>query len=90
MYGTYEPICSEGDCSPFDIGLVIQKGFNNLFDEGKAYFKNNAWKPECVQETTVSGRERRLPKWLINPIFTNWLAYSKYYDCAFWGGGGGR
>ena len=34
-----EPVCSEGDCSPFDIGLVVQKGFNNLSDEGRQIFK---------------------------------------------------
>ena len=78
-----DPVCPKEDCSPNDIGLVIN-AINSFSPQDKLKFIENVWKPCELFQFPVSlecGKSRKFVlEWLKR---FPWLAYSKYFDGVF-------
>ena len=80
-----QPIFSKEDCSPFDIGVVLND-VRTFSDAEKLQFIENVWSPRNDRlfefpSTVESGKSRKFQRsWLQR---YSWLAYSKYIDGAF-------
>ena len=79
-----EPVVSNEDCSPYDIGLVYDR-IAKFSDVEKFRFIENLWKPDpkfdFPKSVESSGKLRKFQySWLLD---YPWLAYSKHFDAAF-------
>ena len=78
------PIFRKEDCSPLDIGAVLDHA-GQFSDAEKLHFIENVWSPRDplfeFPSTVESGKSRKFQRaWLQQ---YSWLAYSKYLDGAF-------
>ena len=78
-----DPVCRKEDCSPYDIGLVLDE-IRNYSPQDKLKFIENMWKPGKLFDfprSMENGNSRGFKlDWLQR---YPWLAYSQYLDGAF-------
>ena len=80
-----QPIFAKEDCSPLDIGVVLND-VKTFSDAEKLHFIENVWTPRNdllfeFPSTVESGKKRKFQRSWFQQY--SWLAYSKYLDGAF-------